>query len=62
MEVKEDFYIYRSGVYRHSLPADYLPPHQRQTSFHSVRLIGSVLLSRRYIRPPNWVKSCIRGR
>lgn len=42
MEVKEDFYMYRSGVYHHSLPADYLPPSQRQTNFHSVRLIGSV--------------------
>lgn len=40
IEVKEDFYMYRSGVYHHSLPADYLPPSQRQTSFHSVRLIG----------------------
>lgn len=40
MEVKEDFYMYRSGVYRHSLPAEYLPENQRQTNFHSVRIVG----------------------
>lgn len=40
MEVKEDFYIYKSGVYHHSLPADYQTKAQRKEHFHSVRLLG----------------------
>jgi C1A family cysteine protease len=40
MEVKEDFYMYKTGVYRHSLPAEYQSASQRQAHFHSVRLLG----------------------
>ncbi|KAI0232799.1 putative peptidase C1-like protein F26E4.3 [Lamellibrachia satsuma] len=40
MLVKEDFYMYRSGVYRYSMPADYLAPNHRRTGFHSVKIIG----------------------
>lgn len=42
MEVKEDFFMYKGGVYRYSLPANILPPNHRKTGFHSVRIIGSV--------------------
>jgi len=40
MEVKEDFYLYRSGVYSYSLPADYTPSSERDRHFHSVSILG----------------------
>lgn len=40
MEVKEDFYVYKTGVYRSSMPADYMTEEQRKNRFHSVRLLG----------------------
>ena len=40
MEVKEDFFMYKNGVYRYSMPAEYLFPNHRRTGFHSVRIIG----------------------
>jgi len=43
MEVKEDFYMYRSGVYRYSLPADHVASNHRRTGFHSVKILGYVL-------------------
>jgi len=42
MEVKEDFYLYQSGVYQYSMPADYLQPNGHPNGFHSVRLLGYV--------------------
>jgi len=40
MEVKEDFYLYKSGVYSYSLPADYTSSSQRDRHFHSVSILG----------------------
>jgi len=40
MEVKEDFYLYKSGVYTYSLPADYMSPSERDRHFHSVSILG----------------------
>ena len=40
MEVKEDFFMYKGGVYRSSLPANFLPPNHRKTGFHSVKILG----------------------
>ena len=40
MEVKEDFYLYRSGVYSYSLPADYTSSAERRRHFHSVSILG----------------------
>lgn len=40
MEVKEDFLLYRSGVYRYSMPADYLPENDRLNRFQAVSVLG----------------------
>lgn len=40
MEVKEDFYMYKTGIYRHSLPASLLPPNHQPSGFHSVKIVG----------------------
>ncbi|CAI9732236.1 peptidase C1 [Octopus vulgaris] len=38
--VKEDFFVYRSGVYRHVNTVTNLPQSYHQTGSHSVRIIG----------------------
>ncbi|KAK2155853.1 hypothetical protein LSH36_229g01023 [Paralvinella palmiformis] len=40
MHVKEDFFLYKNGVYHHSLPADFLPPNRHKTGYHSVKILG----------------------
>jgi len=40
MEVKEDFFMYKSGVYQYSLPADYDTTEHRRDKHHSVRILG----------------------
>jgi len=40
MEVKEDFYLYKAGVYSYSLPADYMSSYERDQHFHSVSILG----------------------
>jgi C1A family cysteine protease len=40
MEVKEDFYMYESGVYQYSLPAEYDTSEHRKDKHHSVRILG----------------------
>lgn len=39
-EVKEDFFLYRTGVYRHTPTTKYLPAKFRRSGWHSVRIIG----------------------
>ncbi|KAL4236419.1 Tubulointerstitial nephritis antigen-like [Mactra antiquata] len=39
--VKDDFYMYKSGVYRYAnIQPDAVPPEQDKYSYHSVRIIG----------------------
>jgi len=40
IEVKEDFYLYKAGVYSYSLPADYMSSYERDQHFHSVSILG----------------------
>jgi len=40
MEVKEDFYMYRSGIYRYSSPPQPVTSSAQSTGYHSVRIIG----------------------
>jgi hypothetical protein len=40
MEVKSDFFMYRSGVYRYSSPPDVTSFDRQRTGYHSVRIIG----------------------
>ncbi|KAK7100347.1 tubulointerstitial nephritis antigen-like [Littorina saxatilis] len=39
-EVKEDFYMYKSGVYQYSGLTSNDPPEARKSAYHSVRLLG----------------------
>jgi len=43
MEVKEDFYMYRSGVYRYSSPPQPPTSSANRTGYHSVRIIGYII-------------------
>ncbi|XP_075730104.1 putative peptidase C1-like protein F26E4.3 [Rhipicephalus microplus] len=38
--VKEDFFLYRSGVYKHTRISETLPPEFRRSGWHSVRILG----------------------
>jgi len=40
MEVKEDFYLYKSGVYSYSLPANYLSSSERDRHLHAISILG----------------------
>lgn len=39
-EVKEDFFLYKHGIYRHTPVAKYLPSRYQRNGWHSVRIIG----------------------
>lgn len=39
-EVKDDFFMYKGGVYRYSMPASYLAPNHLPTGLHSVKIVG----------------------
>lgn len=40
MLVREDFFVYRSGVYRHTRLTEGLPSNYRASGWHSVRVLG----------------------
>lgn len=40
IEVKEDFFLYKSGVYQNVLSEDSFAAKARQSNFHSIRIIG----------------------
>uniref|UniRef100_A0A0K8RJR4 Peptidase C1A papain C-terminal domain-containing protein n=1 Tax=Ixodes ricinus TaxID=34613 RepID=A0A0K8RJR4_IXORI len=40
MLVKEDFFLYSSGVYKHTRLAHNLPPEYQKSDWHSVRILG----------------------
>ena len=40
MEVKGDFFSYKSGVYRYSIPDDFDPENHAKSGHHSVKIIG----------------------
>jgi len=42
MEVKEDFFMYRSGVYRYSSPPQPATASTQRSGYHSIRVIGYV--------------------
>uniref|UniRef100_A0AAY5L6V4 SMB domain-containing protein n=1 Tax=Esox lucius TaxID=8010 RepID=A0AAY5L6V4_ESOLU len=40
LEVHEDFFVYKSGIYKHTDVSSTKPPHHRKHNTHSVRIIG----------------------
>lgn len=40
MEVHEDFFVYESGIYKHTDVNNYKPPQYRKHATHSVRITG----------------------
>jgi len=42
IEVKEDFLMYKTGVYRYSMPANYLPENNRIARHHALNILGYV--------------------
>lgn len=42
MEVKEDFYMYRGGVYRYTMPESSTNPNleDQKSGYHSVKIVG----------------------
>ena len=40
MEVKGDFFSYKSGVYRYAIPDDFDPKNHAKSGYHSVKVIG----------------------
>jgi len=50
MEVKEDFYMYRSGIYRYSSPPEPVTSSAQRTGYHSVRIIGYSILHNHVVR------------
>ena len=61
-EVKEDFYAYRSGVYKYANAVSGDSPEQRETGWHSIRIIGWGTDYTDPRRPTDYWVSCKRLR